>query len=182
MPIRTFVALLLATVAGAARAGDALAGDAAAVSLPALVCTPEQTGGFHDYPGGEERYEPALFHPRPFELKENEVLTMTLAGTEGAPDLFATLTVTLPDNGGQELTELECRQVRGADGSLGFSCVNLPPSEMLLINAQTFRFTRTSVGGWTFAGAAGNLNGDSIFVEYGSCRPAGDTPLGKSSP
>lgn len=177
MVVRTTAALLLAW-----SAGGALAGDAVPMSLPALGCTPEQTGGFHDYPGGEERYEPALFHPRPFELKENEVLTMTLAGTEGAPDLFATLTVTASDSGEPELTELECRQVRGADGTLGFSCVNLPPSEMLLINAETFRFTRTSVGGWTFAGAAGDVNGDSIFVEYGRCHRLDGAPSAEAPP
>ncbi|MEM8767795.1 MAG: hypothetical protein AAGE43_10150, partial [Pseudomonadota bacterium] len=58
----------------------------------------------------------------------------------------------------------------GADQSYGYSCVNVPPSEMILINAQTLRYTRTAVGGWTFAGATEALNGDSIFVEYGQCR------------
>jgi hypothetical protein len=40
---------------------------------------------------------------------------------------------------------------------------------MLLINAQSLRFTRTAVGGWTFSDAADSRNGDSIFVEYGQC-------------
>jgi len=47
--------------------------------------------------------------------------------------------------------------------------VNLPPSEMLLINVESLRFTRTAVGGWTFAGASDARGGDSIFVEYGQC-------------
>ena len=43
---------------------------------------------------------------------------------------------------------------------------------MILINSATLRFTRTAVGGWTFAGATESLNGDSIFVEYGQCERA----------
>ncbi len=49
------------------------------------------------------------------------------------------------------------------------ACVTISLLLMILINAQTLRYTRTAVGGWTFAGAAGELNGDSIFVEYGRC-------------
>jgi hypothetical protein len=45
---------------------------------------------------------------------------------------------------------------------------------MLLINQKTLRFTRTSVGGWTFAGANESQSGDSIFVEYGTCAAAPD--------
>ena len=144
-------------------------------SFPAAVCTPEQTGGFHDYPEGEEAYEPALFHPRQFELNENLVFMMNLTEA-GGPDLY--LTMSIPGEEGARTTELECRRVRGISGAMGFSCVNLPPSEMLLINAESLRFTRTSVGGWTFAGAMGDLAGDSIFVEYGQCRPleASDQP------
>ena len=146
--------------------------------LPAMVCTAEQTGGFHDYPGGEETYEPALFHPQTFTLEENLVFMMNLASGEGNADLYLTMVRRLkpaePDGEVvQESTELECRQVRGADASVGYSCVNLPPSEMLLINAASLRFTRTAVGGWTFAGATEAHGGDSIFVEYGQCEPNG---------
>ena len=94
---------------------------------------------------------------------------LNLTPGEGGVDLYLTL-----ETGAEEeaqTTELECRRVRGADQSVGYSCVNLPPSEMLLINAGTLRFTRTSVGGWTFAGASETAGGDSIFVEYGTCRP-----------
>jgi hypothetical protein len=132
-----------------------------------LECTAEQTGGFHDYPDDDESYLPALFNSTPFRLEENAVFMLHLA--EDSPvDLFVTLTV------GEDpvTTELECRQVRGVEGSTGYSCVNIPPSEMLLINPQTRRFTRTAVGGWTFAGATDTHAGDSIFVEYGSCAPA----------
>jgi len=165
--MRFLAAILLLGVAGSALGSEA---------LPAMVCRAEQVGGFHDYPGGEEVYEPALFHPRTFTLEQNAVFMMNLAEGEGNVDLYLTLQSTVPadsDGGGQqqEITELECRRVRGPDDGYGYSCVNLPPSEMLLINARSLRYTRTAVGGWTFAGAAGTQNGDSIFVEYGQCEP-----------
>lgn len=104
---------------------------------------------------------------------------LNLVDGEGAVDVYLTLThdVKAPadpetaneETIAQEVTELECRKVRGANAAIGYSCVNLPPSEMILLNAETLRYTRTAVGGWTFAGASGELNGDSIFVEYGQC-------------
>ena len=128
-----------------------------------LHCTADQTGGFHDYPDDDESYIPALFNSDPFRLEENIVFMTNLP--EQGVDLFVTLTA------GEDpvTTELECRQVRGVDGSPGYSCVNIPPSEMLLINRSTLRFTRTAVGGWTFAGGNETHSGDSIFVEYGTC-------------
>ncbi len=129
-----------------------------------LACSPDQTGGFHDYPDDKESYVPALFNSTPFRLDENVVFMTNLPKRPGV-DLYVTLT-----NGEDPVTtELECRQVRGVDGSPGYSCVNIPPSEMLLINRDNLRFTRTAVGGWTFAGATATRNGDSIFVEYGTC-------------
>ena len=139
-------------------------------ALPRMQCIAEQTGGFHDYPEGEEPSEPALFHPRLFSLEENIVFMLNLAEEEGAPDLYLTFSSVSEDDTLEE-TELECRRVRGAGDASGYSCVNLPPSEMLLINASSLRFTRTAVGGWTFAGATDRSNGDSIFVEYGQCTP-----------
>ena len=160
-----------ATAAEGVPAGDPMSG---APHLPALACIAAQTGGFHDYPEGGEDYEPALFHPQAFRLEENPVFMMNLLGDGGGVDLFLTMTRELTDADGRpvtESTELECRRVRGAHDSRGFSCVNLPPSEMILLNADTLRFTRTSVGGWTFAGATDAQSGDSIFVEYGQCEP-----------
>jgi hypothetical protein len=132
-----------------------------------LECAAEQTGGFHDYPDDDDSYLPALFNSTPFRLDENAVFMLHLA-EDSSVDLFVTLTA------GEDpvTTELECRQVRGVEGSAGYSCVNIPPSEMLLINPETRRFTRTAVGGWTFAAATEAHTGDSIFVEYGSCTPA----------
>jgi hypothetical protein len=129
-------------------------------------CEAEQTGGFHDYPEDNERYEPALFHPTSFELEENVVFMLNLDPGRGGPDLY--LIMRAHDD---TESELQCRQVRGVDNALGYSCVNTPPSEMLLINSETFRFTRTAVGGWTFSGATDTGSGDSIFVEYGTCVP-----------
>lgn len=146
------------------------------VSIPALYCTPEQTGGFHDYPEGEESYEPALFHSRPFHLTENSVFMMNLRDAPGGPDVY--LTLSMDSDEILDESELECRLVRGSSGAAGLSCVNLPPSEMLLINTETYRFTRSAVGGWTFAGAAGDLNGDSIFIEYGRCQLAVESAAG----
>jgi len=137
-------------------------------------CMAAQTGGFHDDAGEEESYEPALFHPQSFILEENPVFMMNLAAEERNVDLYLTMTRELRGQDGEavlETTELECRRVRGAQQHQGYSCVNTPPSEMLLINTRTLRFTRTGVGGWTFAGATDSEGGDSIFVEYGECRP-----------
>jgi len=68
-------------------------------------------------------------------------------------------------------SELQCRHVRAAANTFGFSCSNTPPSEMLLINETTGHYTRTSIGGWTFHSSIENIGGDSIFVEYGVCTP-----------
>ena len=182
----TFVLISHTAVILSCLARPGIAGDARPQGerLPDVICTAEQSGGFHDYPGAGETYEPALFHPQTFTLEENLVFMMNLAAEERNVDLYLTMThqVAAESNPADvsdskeiehrlETTELECRHVRGANESYGFSCVNLPPSEMLLINAQTLRYTRTAVGGWTFAGAAAEHNGDSIFVEYGQCQP-----------
>ncbi len=159
--------------------GQAALAEEANEGFPRVLCTAEQTGGFHDYPEAGEDYEPALFHPQRFSLEENLVFMLNLAGEEGNVDVYLTMSRDLEQEDGStvaETTELECREVRGAGGGFGLSCVNLPPSEMILINTETLRFTRTAVGGWTFAGATESLNGDSIFVEYGQCERAAAPP------
>jgi len=145
---------------------------AAVEGLPDMVCSPAQTGGFHDYPGGGESYEAVLFHPRTFTLETNIVFMTNLAESQGSVDLYLTLETKIPDEKGKErleVTELECRRVRGPDNGYGYSCVNLPPSEMLLINAHSLRFTHAALGGWAFVAAADTDKGDSIFMEYGQC-------------
>jgi hypothetical protein len=153
-------------------------------TLPPLDCVAEQTGGFHDQPAEGERYEPALFHPQAFRLAENTVFMLNLLESERRADLYLTLESPAAATAGAEprATELECRQVRGADGSIGYSCVNLPPSEMLLINARTLRFTRAGVGAWTFVEPTAAQAGDSIFVEYGQCRASSAEPAPVEAP
>ncbi|MEM9622118.1 MAG: hypothetical protein AAF993_10745 [Pseudomonadota bacterium] len=174
-----------------------------APEVPAdLRCEAAQTAGFHDYPvrrqllreqyqaeqGADaefdqltdgEIYEAVVFYESEFRLRTNRVLLRHLADTPY--DSFLTLT----DAEG-EVVELQCVYLRGIDNAQGLSCTNSPPSELLLLNLQNLRFTRSSIGGWTFAGArfsdgdsAGDADGDSageeinagdsIFVEYGRC-------------
>jgi hypothetical protein len=158
--------LVLDASPAAAGAQEEIPAPEAGAFLP-LECAADQTGGFHDYPDDDESYVPALFNATPFRLEENVVFMTNLPEQPGV-DLFVTLTA------GEDpvTTELECRQLRGVDGSPGYSCVNIPPSEMLLINRNSLRFTRTAVGGWTFAGANDTHSGDSVFVEYGTCTAA----------
>jgi hypothetical protein len=162
--VLAFVSPVRAEMADAPAAGGAGAKAPPPVAFLPLDCAAEQTGGFHDYPDDDQSYAPALFNVTPFQLEENRVFMLNL-GRQPGVDLFVSLTA------GEDpvTTELECRQVRGLDGSPGFSCVNIPPSEMLLINSDTLRFTRTAVGGWTFAGSTETHGGDSVFVEYGTC-------------
>ena len=127
-----------------------------------MICTAAQTAGFHDFPHNEERYERVSFFESIFELSVNRVLMRHLNEAADA-DFY----ITLFDEG--EETELKCARIRGVGGATGLSCSNTPPSELLLINTESFRFTRTSIGGWTFASADENSAGDSIYVEYGSC-------------
>lgn len=134
--------------------------------LPAS-CKAVQTVGMHDYPGAEERYHASVFFEGAFELRENLLFMEHLLGQDGAP---VGLYVTLSGEDGRE-TEFECRPVRGGAGNEGFSCVNNPPSEMLLVNPVRGRFTRAAIGGWTFYGAREEQEGASLFVEYGQCVP-----------
>jgi hypothetical protein len=137
---------------------------AAQLLPPVMICTAVQTAGFHDFPHNEEAYEPVSFFESSFELRINRVLMRHLD-----PDAPADLYLTLKDESTR--AELNCRKVRGAGNTQGLSCSNLPPSELLLINVDNLRFTRTSIGGWAFAAATENTAGDSLYVEYGTCTP-----------
>ena len=149
------------------------------IALPGkLSCQALQTAGLHDYAGAPEHYEPSTFFESRFDLRINRVLTRHLAErepgvAEATPDLYLTLT---PRNASS--IELRCRQVQGRGGEFGYSCTNTPPSELLLINPNTMRFTRSSIGGWVFADSdaaeraddqAATLGDDSLFVEFGTC-------------
>ncbi len=127
-----------------------------------------QTAGFHDFPHNDEAYEAVVFMESEFTLRINQALMRYLA-SDSPYDVF----LTLRDE--DEIVDLRCNIVRGADNARGVSCSNTPPSELLLLNAETLRFTRTSIGGWTFTGADGAAatSGNSIYVEYGLCTPRG---------
>jgi hypothetical protein len=127
-----------------------------------LQCTAKQTAGFQDYPHNEEAYESVVFFESAFVLTRNEVLMKHLAA-QSPYDAFLTL------EHEQQLVELQCRAIRGARSQRGLSCSNVPPSELLLLNLENLRFTRTSIGGWTFTGADESTAGESIYVEYGQC-------------
>ena len=123
----------------------------------------------HRYPGDVEAiYTPAVFSKQTFDLRENVFLMRHLPGAEGgenrndAPE-STRLYVTMRSGGGDEI-EFECRPVRGSGENRGYSCVNNPPSEMLLVNPARGRFTRSAIGGWTFYAPEA-----SLFVEYGTC-------------
>ena len=126
-----------------------------------LSCRAEQTAGFHDYPHNEEGYESVVFMESEFRLKVNRVLMQHLAA-ESPYDAFYVLT----DD--ENVTELSCRLVRGLGNARGLSCSSTPPADLLLLNLDNLRFTRTAIGGWTF-GAAAPDSGESIYVEFGTC-------------
>ena len=131
-----------------------------------LACKAHHTVGMHDHPGEPEKYEASVFFESEFRLRENAFFMHHLADDESgaAVDLYVTMIAA----DGEE-TEFECRRVRGARDSVGVSCVNNPPSEILMLNRERRRFTRSAVGGWTFYAAEGEGHAASLFVEYGTC-------------
>ena len=128
-----------------------------------MQCVPGKTVGLHDYPTTLEHYEPVVFEESSFRLNLNKTLTRF------APDDNKDF-VYLTFKNANKLTELTCEPVLGAKGARGLSCVDKPPAEMLLINLDNLRFTRSSIGGWTFLGADEINAGNSLFVEYGHCK------------
>ena len=157
------------------REGEPLARERAGHWLPA-TCKAGQTVGMHRYPKGvEEVYMPAIFNEQTFDLREDALFMRHLLGERGPAEVDARdaqvyapetvrLYVTMASDDGVE-TEFECRPVRGTADNRGYSCVNNPPSEMLLINPARGRYTRSSIGGWSFYAPEA-----SLFVEYGTCR------------
>jgi len=196
LPLAMMVVITASLLALSSRADtDA---SASTNSLPGkLRCEAVQTAGLHDYDGAPERYEPSTFFESKFNLRINKVLTRHLAASnpgkaEATPDLFLTMLPSPSSQGTTSPVELRCRQVQGQNRELGYSCSNTPPSEMLLINPANLRFTRASIGGWTFGdspswadaedtatgdpvsqppneNAGEHLADDSLFVEFGSC-------------
>ena len=162
----------LALVLGVPAAGEDAPEDGVGDWLP-MSCDAVQTVGMHDYPGGDETYESSVFFESAFRLRENTLFMQHLLGEDGTP---GGLYLTMATASGTE-TEFECRTVRGNSDNEGYSCINNPPSEILLINPTRGRFTRSAVGGWTFYGARNEQHGASLFVEYGVCTPLAPTEL-----
>ncbi len=148
---------------------------AGAVDWLPTTCKARQTVGMHQYPGDvDETFMPAVFSEQTFDLRENALFMRHLLGEPGETEATepgvptsapgtVKLYVTMTSAEGDE-TEFECRTVRGAASNQGYSCVNNPPSEMLLINPALDRYTRSAIGGWAFYAAEA-----SLFVEFGTC-------------
>lgn len=172
--VRRLLVRAIVAVLGAAVTAQADEPAQAGVQLlpSALDCVAAQTAGFHDYPHNQEAYEAVVFVESKFSLSVNHALMKHLA-----PTTLFDFYMTFRD--AEQVVDLQCRIVRGAGSSRGISCSNVPPSELLLLNADNLRFTRTSIGGWTFTGATTSADGvdgqstdtagESIFVEYGQC-------------
>ena len=137
-----------------------------------LVCQAEKTVGLHDYLEAESKpvevYEPSIFFASRFTLRENRTFATFLEQENVA------LYVTMTDAQSGEVSEFQCDTVRGTGDTYGYSCHNAPPSDILMFNPESMRFTRGAVGGWTFYSAGNDHNGTSLFVEYGLCRRLDD--------
>lgn len=134
--------------------------------LPAH-CVPMETIGLHDdAEEGDpiEVFQPAKFKSTPFTLRENVTLNQLLAESE---DVSQFITLQLDDT--VELFEFACHSVLGANREFGYSCTNSPPSDILMINPKTMRFTRAAIGSWTFPSDTTLQDGSSLFVELGQC-------------
>ena len=131
-----------------------------------LMCTADTTVGLHDAFDEEEateNYEPRLFNKSEFKLTENRTFQELLADED--VDLY----LTLQDVKTEVLFEYSCQEIRGWGQRQGYSCVNSPPTEMLAVDPTTLRFSRASVGAWTFY-TAEDLNDSAVlFIEKGSC-------------
>ncbi|HCP50616.1 uncharacterized protein METZ01_LOCUS34038 [marine metagenome] len=140
-----------------------------------LNCHAEKTVGLHDYFETEkkqiETYEPSIFFASRFTLHENRTFSTFLEQENVA--LFVTMT----DEQSGNVSEFQCDTVRGTGDTFGYSCRNSPPSDILMLNPESLRFTRGAVGGWTFYSTGEDHNGTSLFVEYGQCQHAEDEPI-----
>ena len=135
--------------------------------LPAH-CAPLETIGFHDEPEVEsepvEAFTPVNFKSTPFTLRENETFGELLADEDDV-SLYVTMAI---DETNDEF-EFSCRNVLGANREPGLSCVNTPPSDILMLNPKSMRFSRAAIGSWTFQSNAALREGSSLFVELGQC-------------
>ena len=131
-------------------------------------CVPLETIGFHDEAEVEgdpvESFGPAKFKSTPFILRENKTLSGLL---DDADDVNLFVTMQMEET--NELFEFSCKTVLGANREPGYSCVNTPPSDILMLNPKSLRFSRAAIGSWTFQSETNLRTGSSLFVEMGQC-------------
>lgn len=170
----TRLAACCALVASFALAQETTTDDAGSW-LPAR-CVPAETIGFHDAPEDGvdaepvEAFTPVNFKSTVFTLRENQTLGELL---EDVDDTTLFLTMQMDDAG--EIFEFSCKDVLGANREQGYSCVNTPPSDILMINPKSMRFSRAAIGSWTFQSDSALESGSSLFVEMGQCYSLSDT-------
>lgn len=130
-----------------------------------LYCQAKQTVGLHDFAEEElvEEYELIRFFESKFELRENKTFNELMGQGDGK------FFLSMKPEDSEEISEFTCDTVRGRNGQEGLSCRNTPPSEIIMINKTSLRFTRSAVGAWTFFTPSDHDTGASLFVEYGQC-------------
>ena len=147
------------------------------VREPATInqtCRAMGTVGFHDYDGAPTLFHPTVFNESTFQLEENRLLAGHLTPTNGQSSVTY---LTLVQD--QDRVEFECKPVRLSRNAQGMSCVNQPPTTMLLVNPGTKRYTRSNIAAWTFSPeqiaskavpATKDVDvGESMFIEHGTC-------------
>lgn len=131
-----------------------------------LMCRADTTVGLHDAheeDDVQETYEARMFNTSTFTLVENRTFRDLLADED--VDLY----LTLRDGQTKVTFEYSCRKIRGWNQRQGYSCANSPPTEILAIDPKTLRFSRASVGAWTFYTANDLSDSAVLFVEKGVC-------------
>ena len=133
-----------------------------------LMCTADATVGLHEAYQEEENettetYEPRTFSKSKFSLTENQTFRELLSDED--VDLY----LTLQDLQTDVTFEYSCMKIKGWGERTGYSCVNSPPTEMLAIDPAILRFSRASVGAWTFYTAEDLSDSAVLFVEKGTC-------------
>ncbi|MYD42846.1 MAG: hypothetical protein F4W90_03025 [Gammaproteobacteria bacterium] len=147
---------------------EAIDEDTRTVSWLPAQCVPVETIGFHDGAEAEgepvESFIPVNFKSVAFTLRENPTLEDLLDEDEQA-----SLYMTMQNEDSGELFEFTCQDVLGANREQGYSCVNTPPSDILMLNPRSMRFSRAAIGSWTFQSTTALRTGSSLFVEMGQC-------------
>ena len=132
-----------------------------------LKCKAERTVGLHDLDDGDEvpveQYEARIFLPSEFSIEENKTFTQLLDD----PDIALYLSLKSVD--ATQKHEYSCKRVKGHGSRAGFSCTNMPPTDVLTIDPETKRFSRASTGAWTLYTSEDTGVGASVFVEIGKC-------------